>query len=985
MAIADILPTVQEQDAHEDAQAHGMVTPATQDDFLAGVPLLQGYRVLRPCVLYERLGRGGMGSVYRAYHLNLDIDVAVKCLVSAGQTSDHVDRFQREAAYAAKVNAANLVRVFDVRHAHGLHYIIMELVDGESVADRVMRKAKLDPPEACTIAWEAAKGLAAAHAKKVIHRDMKPANVLVSRDGEVKLADLGIASGERAGDTITTHVNVVMGTPQYMPPEQFRGAARCTTRSDVYSLGATLWMMLVGRDPFTGMSYEDIEDELGRVGLEDPRAYRSDIPAPVADLVCRAISRDPQARPENGEAFADELKALLDTMGGPVNLRDMRAGAATGSRFASPTRELLKRIKTDAEQQIPNTLTAGAVPPPVPPAAAEGATAWDSTRKRSGSSFGAKIAIIAAAVLIVGGGAVIVAQRLAGTTTPGVDTALVAAQWDERRALLDKAIAQQDAMAIIEAWKSIDEIKGLAPQDRLDARRDAAEAYLGAMRTRLDGLLADEKFPQATELVDMLRREQPRLLDETQLRLLADRADTGRREHFAEEMRNARDNLDIDRMLELEQVFKGGPNTPRDNRLLGDWETIRDEMLTELAKRIEDARRSGDHAQWTALELQRSTLAPDRFTEAPLRDIQDHQFAQLLDQGKLEEAERLLRQSAAEGADTSKWSEELARKHRDQLEKDLAEMLRRNQWEQAREAVRNRGESAGFADIPAKLREVDESFFQNAIARIDVLADSKEWEAAFEALADAADSGVDPQVCRDRTRELVRRYESALPDNPVNRTQPRNWTAELRRDVKRIADAIESPEAGWLYATAQLWYVDWEFLHVAPGELESIRTYLSRATGVRPDAYFFYADSYLRLGRGLQEPKESDLTRAVHLYRAGADAGQGDCAARLGTLYYNDFPGKPDDLRRNPLIEYDRAVRLKSHRGMFYRAIYQFQRLDDGALDETRDADKIREAVDNMVDAAAGFPPARSTLMRYNAIAPELVTDADLRRANVIR
>lgn len=988
MAGADILPTVVPTEVQGGVQAMSMETPATQDDFLAGLPLVQGYRVLRPCVLYERLGRGGMGSVYRGYHLNLDIDVAVKLLISSGQSSEHVDRFQREAAFAAKVNAANLVRVFDVRHSHGLHYIIMELVDGESVADRVQRKGKLDAAEACTIAWEAAKGLAAAHAKKVIHRDLKPANVLVSREGEVKLADLGIASGERVGDTITTHVNVVMGTPQYMPPEQFRGAARCTTRSDVYSLGATLWMMLVGKDPFSGMTYEDIEDELGRVGLEDPRAYRSDIPSEVADLVCRAISRDPQARPEHGEALASELRRVLDGLGGPANLRDLRAGTTTGSRFASPTREVLKKIKTSVEQQIPETLAPGGMPIPVPPPAAGGATAWDRTSTRgSGRGLAGKLALIAGTVILVGGGAVLVAQRLSGS--PSGESTLISQQWEERRGLLEEAIKGGDPAAIIEAWKAIDELRGVAPQEKLEARRLASSGYYEAMRLRLEDRLSHRAYEESFELIAQLRRDPLRLLDDAQLRELTERAGSSRRTHYAQELRQAGDALNIERFLEIEQALRGGPNVPRDSQLQNELEQIREAMLQSMQRAIEGARERGEYAAWESLEVQRSRLSPDRYTEAQWQQFHERRFEDALSRGQLDEAERLLREAESQNRDTLEWASQLRERRSQQLESDLAEMLRRLQWEQARRAVEERGGAAGVASIPAKLQEIDEAFFTAFMAQIEVLSERKDWEQAFRLLAEAAESKVNAPACQEQARLLVQQYETYVPDDPVQRTRERGWSAQMRRDVKRVAETVASPEAAWLYATSHVWYNDREYISVATDNFDDVHKFFRQAQNVRPMAFFYLGDLASRRDGQLQRLDAGEILVAAELYRMGASRDIGDCHARLGQIFESTrIVNKPDELRRDPLPSYDRAVELGSQRGMLYRGLYQFNRLADGVLDVERDRVTVRQGVEDLIKAAQGargFPGARDILMRWRAVMPEIVSENDLRRSGLLK
>jgi serine/threonine protein kinase len=331
------------------------MTILENDGNLARATEVEGYKVLPPCVIYGKIGQGGMGAVYRGRHLNLDIDVAVKCLKPelVGGDEQFVVRFRREARAAAQINHQNVIRVFDVAEDQGLHYLIMELVQGESARERVTRKGKLGIGEALEIIYGAALGLAEAHRKGFVHRDIKPDNIMVSSSGQVKVADLGLAKPSIRDDnaSMLSGTNLVMGTPQYMPPEQWENTTNVTAAADVWALGATLYYLLVGGEAIQKDSLPRIMQRIMLQTFPDPRRLRPDVPEDVAAVVAKATSTAVADRYEDAQAMADAIQDLTTRR---ETLRDK--GAAPTSQVSNqilspPPAKTLAKIKFWLDKQ----------------------------------------------------------------------------------------------------------------------------------------------------------------------------------------------------------------------------------------------------------------------------------------------------------------------------------------------------------------------------------------------------------------------------------------------------------------------------------------------------------------------------------------------------------------------------------------------------------------------------------------------------------
>jgi serine/threonine protein kinase len=253
--------------------------------------IVDRYRVLRP------LGKGGMGLVYLAEHLSLTRRVALKILRSDLTGAPGVrERFAREGRAIAALNHPNIVRLYDVGQDGALHYLIMEYVEGRSLEELLQQKGRLPPREAVEYAIQAARGLAHAHERGIVHRDVKPANLLLDACGTVKILDMGLARFHTdSTDNLTERVGGgVLGSPDYLAPEQM--TKQLDTRSDVYSLGATLYALLLGEPPFSGRTVaQKLADHLHRP-VPPPHLRDPNVPRPLSLVVLRMLAKDPADR-----------------------------------------------------------------------------------------------------------------------------------------------------------------------------------------------------------------------------------------------------------------------------------------------------------------------------------------------------------------------------------------------------------------------------------------------------------------------------------------------------------------------------------------------------------------------------------------------------------------------------------------------------------------------------------------------------------------
>lgn len=276
--------------------------------------------------LLELIGRGGMGMVYRARHLKLDRSVAFKVLPHPVADGDQtVQRFEREMQAVGRLQHPNIVQAFDADEVDGIHFLAMEYVDGVNLSELLKRHGPLPVPEACELIRQAAIGLQHAFEHGLVHRDVKPGNLMLNRLGTVKLLDLGLAllQGNPLADTgELTGTGQLMGTVDYMAPEQAENTHDVDIRADIYSLGATLYALLTGSAPFAGRRYDTLLKKLTALATESAAPIRDthpDVPRELAAIVDRMLLREPAKR------FSEprEVVAALSPFAELVNLKDL--------------------------------------------------------------------------------------------------------------------------------------------------------------------------------------------------------------------------------------------------------------------------------------------------------------------------------------------------------------------------------------------------------------------------------------------------------------------------------------------------------------------------------------------------------------------------------------------------------------------------------------------------------------------------------------
>jgi eukaryotic-like serine/threonine-protein kinase len=267
---------------------------------------LGGYEILK------KLGEGGMGAVYEARQLSLDRSVALKILpANLAANGDFVTRFVREAHSVAKLNHTNIVQIYDVGRSEGIYYFAMEFVRGHTIDGNIKKGEKMDVRTAVGYIIQAARGLEYAHRQGIIHRDIKPDNIMLNEEGVAKVADLGLAKQVESDEFNVTAAGVAMGTPYYMAPEQGTDAKNVDARADIYSLGCTLYHLVCGRIPYDGNSAYEIITKHLKEPLKPPSAISPHVPEDVSHVVEKMMAKDVADRYQDmGEVVADLEEVL---------------------------------------------------------------------------------------------------------------------------------------------------------------------------------------------------------------------------------------------------------------------------------------------------------------------------------------------------------------------------------------------------------------------------------------------------------------------------------------------------------------------------------------------------------------------------------------------------------------------------------------------------------------------------------------------------
>jgi serine/threonine-protein kinase len=291
-------------------QQHGYITHTQitrlktamdEDSMYRPAQQIPGFQVL------SRIGQGAMAVVFKAKQLSLDRMVAIKVLPKRlSENHEFVDRFYREGRAAARLNHPNIVQAYDVGESGGYHYFVMEFIDGQTIYDVINDGRPMDEPRALRLIRQAARALEHAHAQELIHRDVKPKNLMLTKADDIKLADMGLAREMRDYATAAAEAGRAYGTPYYISPEQIRGEIVIDARADIYGLGATFYHMVTGKVPFDGTTPSAVMHKHLKDALVPPDHINDSLSSGIGEIIEVMMAKAPNDRyPSMAEVITD--------------------------------------------------------------------------------------------------------------------------------------------------------------------------------------------------------------------------------------------------------------------------------------------------------------------------------------------------------------------------------------------------------------------------------------------------------------------------------------------------------------------------------------------------------------------------------------------------------------------------------------------------------------------------------------------------------
>jgi len=305
---------------------------------------IPGYKVL------GKLGAGAMATVFKARQLSLDRLVAIKVLPRKFSTNPQfIERFYAEGRAAAQLNHPNIVQAYDVGNTGEYHYFVMEYVDGRTVYDDIVKHKRFSEADAIDIVIQIAEALEHAHSKGLIHRDVKPKNIMITREGVAKLADMGLARAISDKEAAEAEAGKAFGTPYYISPEQIRGELKIGPPADIYSLGATLYHMVTGNVPFDGKSPSAVMHKHLKADLVPPDHVNPKLSAGISEVIEMMMAKNPKDRYLNCRDLLVDLRAIRQGKPPPIAHKDI--GAVDLTSLAQAEAAAPGQLAVDKTQQ----------------------------------------------------------------------------------------------------------------------------------------------------------------------------------------------------------------------------------------------------------------------------------------------------------------------------------------------------------------------------------------------------------------------------------------------------------------------------------------------------------------------------------------------------------------------------------------------------------------------------------------------------------